>query len=51
MYVATTPTASSILSKERLDLRCMAEVSGFHTLLNVMAWHYDKGKLMPGKSL
>ena len=51
MNVATTPNASSILSKERLDLRCMAEVSRVHTRLNIMAWHYGKGKLMPGKSL
>ena len=51
MNVATTPNASLIVSKEWLDLRCMAEVSLVHTQLNIMAWHYDKGTLLPGKSV
>ena len=51
MNVATTPNASSIVSKKRLDLLCMAEVSLVHSQLNIMAWHYDKGKLMLRKSL
>ena len=51
MNVVTTPNASSIVSKERLDLRCIAEVSRVHAQLNIMAWYYDKWKLMPGKSL
>ena len=51
MNVATTPNASSIVSKDRLNLRCMAEGSRVHTQLYIMAWYYDKGKIMPGKPL